>query len=444
MSDPMATSLPWRTLLPRDVADVGRGFSGNTINTVVFRSHGLVTSGDCQFGAFYEDAHTLVLFARHTVSGEVQRARLVGDYNVADAHDSISLALDRAGHLHLAYDHHGSALHYRRSVRPLDITEFGPEQPMTGLDEKQVTYVSFIAAPLRDRPLLCLYRSGYAGRGDALLNAFDERTGQWTRVGTTPLLSGAQNKPWTSSPYWNHPAVDAEGGLWLTFCWRSHLLEGERQLVNNVGIGVARSPDWGARWQTSRGVDLRLPLTQVNAETMIGVPPGSNLINQTGCAVDRAGRLHVVYYADDEHGIPQYHHAWGRAGRWQQQVISQRTLDFALEGAGSLRLPMSRPDVVIDEHDRVYVVFRADVTAQRMAVLRLDPPDYRFVANQLRVLWDADVGFAEPVIDHPRWAREKVLSMFLQHNDQPDHDIGMVDARARAFVADWALGDDWG
>jgi BNR repeat-containing family member len=440
MRGPAAT--PPRLLPPQAVLDVGRGFSGNTINTVVFRSQGLVTAGDRQFGAYYADAQSIVLFARDLGSGELKTARLEGRYNISDAHDSISLGIDRAGHLHLAYDHHGSALHYRRSLRPFDIGGFGPEVPMLGRDEGQVSYVSFIAAPLGDRPLLCLYRTGYAGRGDAVLNAFDEQGQGWSRV-AGPLLSGSQHKPWTSSPYWNHPATDAEGNLWLSFCWRTHPLEGERQLVNNIGIGIARSPDWGTSWQTSRGVGLGLPLTQVNAETMVGVAPGSNLINQTGCAVDGAGRVHVVYYADDEHGIPQYHHAWGRAGVWRTQAISARTADFALEGKGTLQLPMSRPDVVIDELDRVYVVFRADITAQRMAVLRLDPPDYRFLGSQLRLLWDTDLGHTEPVIDRGRWQREKVLSMLLQHAEQPDHEGSVADASARLFVADWALGNDW-
>ncbi|MFZ2651312.1 MAG: BNR repeat-containing protein [Burkholderiaceae bacterium] len=432
----------FRALPPARVVELGRGWSGNTVNTVVFRCHGLTSSGPRQFGAYYIDAGRMVVFSRDAAGGLVQKTELTGQFKVQDAHDSISVGIDRLGYIHLAYDHHGSPLHYRRSLRHLDVSQFGPEIAMVGKDESQITYVSFIESAHGERPLLCLYRTGYAGRGDALLNAYDEGSGTWTRL-ANPLLSGSKQQPWTSSPYWNQPAVAPDGALELTFCWRTHPLCGDLQRVNNINIDIVRSPDWGQSWTTSRGLALRLPVTQVNAETILGLPPGSNLINQTGCAVDTQGNVHVVFYADDENGIPQYQHVWGRRGVWRRSILPCRTVAFALEGVGSLQLPISRPDIVIDDLDRAYVVFRADFTAQRMAVLRLEPPDYRFAPADIRILWDTDIGHTEPVIDRQRWAMEKTLSMLLQRNEQPDHDAGVETGSAAVFIADWNLGRDW-
>ena len=429
-------------LSPVDVKSIGAGFAGNTVNTVIFRAHGLLTAGTWQFGAYYVATDRLVVFRRSLETDIVETANLPGTYRIEDAHDSISLGIDREGYLHISCDHHGTPLRYRRSKVPFEIAAFGSEIPMTGADEQQVTYPSFIVSPYGDRPLLCLYRTGYAGRGEAVLNAYDEKTQTWTRI-ASPLLSGTHNKPWTSSPYWNHPATEVRGIIHLSFCWRTHTLEGERKLVNNINIDYAQSGDWGKTWRTSCDVPFQLPITQVNSETILGLPPGSNLINQTGSGIDSQGNLHVVFYADDENGIPQYQHVWGRKGFWRRNVISARGDDFSLEGAGSLQLPMSRPEVVVDELDRVYVIFRADFTGQRMAAMRLTPPEYTPHQSEIRILWDTNVAFTEPVIDHVRWAREKILTMLMQRNDQPAYDIGMEPTSANVFVLDWNLGKDW-
>jgi len=75
--------------------------------------------------------------------------------------------------------------------------------------------------------------------------------------------------------------------------------------------------------------------------------------------------------------------------------------------------------------------------------MRLTPPEYTPHQSEIRILWDTNVAFTEPVIDHVRWAREKILSMLMQRNDQPAYDIGMEPTSANVFVLDWNLGKDW-
>lgn len=401
--------------------DLGLGWAANTINTVIFRHHGILTHGNRQSLAFYVDEHTLRLVQRDLSTGILKTNDISGDYNLRDAHNSISLGVDRAGHLHISYDHHASKLRYRRSTCPHSIADWTDELPMTHHSEAKVTYPTFIL-PHDNYPLTLLYRDGGHDKGTARIKTYDEENLAWTDH-PLPILSGAEQKPWTSNAYWNHPAVGTDGTLHLSFVWRTHTL-GEEERINNINIGYACSSDNGITWFTSRQRPYRLPITQVNAETIHAVSPGSNLINQTSMALDSYNRPHIVFYADDPNGIPQYQHLWFDGKAWHNQVISNRHQPFNLHGHGTLQVLISRPEILIDRDDNVYVIYRGDMSQNKMAAILLSAPDYTWSADSQRPLWDEDVGFAEPLIDRSRWQRDNILSLLLQHNDQPNHDSG--------------------
>ena len=73
--------------------------------------------------------------------------------NAADAHNSISIMVDGAGVLHMAWDHHNGALRYAKGVAPGALT-LGPPMPMTGKGERSadggsaVLIIVVIAIPL--------------------------------------------------------------------------------------------------------------------------------------------------------------------------------------------------------------------------------------------------------------------------------------------------------
>ena len=74
-------------------------------------------------GAFYDENGKLVLVKRKLGTAVQSRAWLIrpsqytGD--VEDAHKSISIAVDGAGYLHVAWNHHNSRLQYCRSTAGL-------------------------------------------------------------------------------------------------------------------------------------------------------------------------------------------------------------------------------------------------------------------------------------------------------------------------------------
>lgn len=401
--------------------NLGSAWAGNTINTVIFRHHGILSHGKTQYTAFYVDTYTLRLVQRDLTTSSLKTHDIPGEYNLRDAHNSISLGMDRRGHLHISYDHHATQLRYRRASNPDDITAWSDELPMTGAHEEKVTYPTFIL-PHHDFPLTFLYRDGVHDKGTARLKTYNETTQTWINH-PQAILSGSEQKPWTSNAYWNHPAVGSDGSLHLSFVWRTHTL-GEEQRINNINIGYACSHDNGLTWQTSKKRPYKLPITQVNAEIIHPVSPGSNLINQTGMALDSRNRPHIVFYADDPNGVPQYQHLWFDGKVWHHQVVSNRTEAFSLQGGGTLQIPISRPDIVIDRQDNVFIITRGDHTQNRLAATFLPAPDYAYQANNIQILSEEDLGFAEPIIDRERWQQESVLTMLLQRNEQPNNDIG--------------------
>jgi hypothetical protein len=408
------------------VHNLGDAWAANTINTVIFRHHGILTCGGWQFTAFYADEHTLRLVQRDLAADVIETFDIRGEYNLRDAHNSISLGIDRAGYLHVSYDHHGTRLRYRRSSSPHSVHGWTDELPMTGAHEEKVTYPSFILPPqgqsksASNVPLMLLYRDGSWNKGSARIKTYDETTQSWEDR-PTPILSGAEQKPWTSNAYWNHPVTGTDGSLHLSFVWRTDSI-GEEQRINNINVCYARSLDNGLTWHTSHNRPYQLPITQVNAETVHPVSPGCNLINQTSMALDSQNRPHIVFYSDDPDGIPQYQHLWFDGKAWHHQFVSQRTEAFTLMGKGTLQIPISRPEVVIDRADSVYVIYRGDLTDNRMAVTRLSAPDYSFTPEHTCIAWDEDLGYAEPIIDRHRWQQDNILTMLVQQSRQPDGD----------------------
>lgn len=438
---PGKTALPGHPALPKAKLALGKGWAANTVNTVIFRERGLFSLGRYQFAAFYAGKRVLRLVRRTLNSGKIESFNLRGRYELDDAHNCASLGYDADGTIHLAYDHHNSGLRYRRSKRPRSIAAWTGEVAMTGAHEDRLSYPGFVPMP-KGGPLLFLYRDGKAASGALRVKTWSAKRKAWTDH-PEPILSGAGQRPWTSSPYWNHPAVAPNGTLHLSFVWRTDFLGGERR-VNNIDIDYAKSKDRGRSWMSSLDRPFRLPITQVNSETVWPVSPGSNLINQCSMALDSKGRPHVVFYADDAGGIPQYQHINFDGKVWRHRVVSARTRPFALKGAGTLRIPISRPEIVIDGKDRVYVIYRGDLSRDRMVAQRLLPGDYHPCPDGVRVLWDEPLGRAEPVIDRERWERDETLSMLIQKNDQTGRDRGNGKPKFETvYIADWELPRLW-
>lgn len=412
------------------------GWARNTINTSIYRGAGLVTAQGFQFGAYYENETQVLLFRRTLATDHIEMHRLPIEGALTDAHNTISLGVDGQGYVHLAFEQHESALNYRRSIAPLAIDGWSEPMAMTGQYEDRVTYPYFLTAGGPEQPLLFMYRNGSAMNAEIHLKRYDAGARSW-QDSESPLLAGSGLQPWTAGPYLNHPAVNDRGHLHLFFTWRTHLVDGD--LVNNHNLDYARSEDGGVTWLATNGQSFRLPITPVTSETALATAPGSNLINQCGAGATKDGGPFAVCYMNGSEGIPQYFAVWHDGQQWHRQQVLRQHTAFNLSGRGTLRLPMSRPDVVVDSDGTAWMIFRAKSTKDQMVALPLRGPKYRADPLLLRTLWEHDLGYCEPVIDRPRWYRDGVLSMLLQRTDQGDHESVGELAQSDVFLADWSL-----
>ena len=221
------------------LVEVGNGYSQTSVNTTVFRNNSLVTQGDEQYISYYDGDGYLVLGKRKLDSDQwtLQRTQYKG--NVKDAHNIISMMLDGDGYLHLSFDHHGHKLNYCRSTAPYTL-ELGDKEPMTGVDEGNVTYPEFY--PLNGGDLLFVYRSGSSGRGNLVMNRYSVKEKKWYRVQDV-LIDGEDQR----NAYWQL-YVDEQGTIHLSWVWRETW-----HVETNHDLCYARSYDNGVTWYKANG-----------------------------------------------------------------------------------------------------------------------------------------------------------------------------------------------
>ncbi|QBE67449.1 neuraminidase [Pseudoduganella lutea] len=387
------------------VVDVAPGWADNSVNAVIFRRHALVSDREWQFIAFYDAEGRVVLGRRKLDATRWELSRTQYKGNVRDAHNSISIGLDATGVLHVAFDHHNGPLRYARGTAPHGLA-LGAEEPMTGRDERSVTYPEF--HPVGTGGMLFLYRDGGSGRGNLVVNRYDPATKRWKRLHDN-LVSGEGQR----NAYWQ-AAVDGRGTVHVSWTWRE-----SPDVASNHDIAYARSRDGGATWEDSTGRRLALPITQATAEVAARVPQKSELINQTSMTADGAGRPYIAtYWRKAGETVPQYRIVHLGEGGWRTVDLPFRHTPFSLSGMGTKAIPVSRPQLVVDERGaHALLLFRDEERGSKVSAALVDIARGSWT---VRDLTDAPVGAWEPNLDPERWRRMGELNLFVQDVRQAD------------------------
>lgn len=387
----------------------GDGWAGSSVNVIAGLQNNLITDGSTQYAAFYAADATVVL-ARRAIGSDAWtsvRTNLRG--RVADAHNTIALAVDGEGYLHVAWDHHANELNYARGIAPGSL-ELGPRQPMTGQHEASVTYPTFLRLP--DGDLLCLYRDGRSGRGNLVLNRYSLRTHAWAQVQANLIDGEGQRSAYSTT------AVDGKGGLHLAWVWRD-----SADVASNHDLCYARSADGGLTWTTAAGAPLPLPLTAASAEYAARIGTNRSLMNPPSLAVDGEGHPYLAdYWSPEGTDIPQYHLVHHDGQKWQAQPVTQRTTPFTLAGTNTKRPPLSRSVLFTQRGWRkpreVFLVYRDDERDGRIVVAECR--DFARPEWKLHDLTTSSVGAWEPSMDPLQWSRFGQLHLLVQNVQQRD------------------------
>lgn len=386
------------------LSKAGLGWSATSVNTAVFRGSSLVTHGDTQYISYYDPEGYVVLGKRPVGTSDWTLRRTQYKGNVRDAHNVISIGVDGQGYIHASFDHHGHPLRYARSTAPGELT-LGPLEPMTGVDEADVTYPEFYN--LAGGDLLFAYRSGASGRGNLVLNRYSVADRKWHRVQDV-LIDGENAR----NAYWQL-YVDPSGIIHLSWVWRETWL-----VETNHDLCYARSRNNGVTWERSDGSAYTLPITLATAEKAWDIPQKSELINQTSMTADADGHPYIAtYWRDADSTVPQYRLVWHDGSRWRAEQVGHRTTPFSLAGGGTKMIPISRPRLVSDGH-KAYYIFRDQERGSRVSVATT--PSLGSGKWTVTDVTPFSVDAWEPTLDIALWNSRGLLNVFVQTNHQGD------------------------
>ncbi len=388
---------------------VGTGWAQNSVNTTIFRKNSVVSDQNRQYAAYYDESGHVVIAHRNLDSEDwtAERTQLTG--NMKDAHNSICIAVDGDGFLHIAWDHHNTSLHYAKSTKPGSL-EFAEIPSMIGSEEHSVTYPEFYSIAGGD--LIFLYRDGGSGRGNLVMNRYHTASKTWSRV-QTKLIDGENKR----NSYWQAYVDPNSESIYLSWTWRETW-----DVSTNHDICFAKSSDGGKSWVRSDGTPYVLPITAATAEYAALIPQNSELINQTSMCSDSDGNPYIAsYWTPAGSKVPQFHLVHYDGYAWHNSQITKRETPFSLSGTGTKKIPISRPQILADstgDTTKAYLIFRDIERDNRPSMAYCDDissPEWKF-----KDLAEIDTDQWEPSYDLPLWSREKKLALFIQRTAQGD------------------------
>lgn len=385
-----------------------KGWAKNSVNSVIFRRNSAVTHNGYQYVAFYNGDGFVVLGKRKigTVTWETKVSTYKG--NVADAHNSISIMVDGSGFLHLSWDHHNTALNYCKSSAAESLT-LAAKSTMIGSLETVVSYPEFHRLPYGD--LLFMYRDGSSGNGNLVINQYSIASKTWKRLHNS-LISGENIR----NAYWQ-TFIDKKGTVHLSWVWRE-----TSDVASNHDLCYARSTDQGKTWKKTNGSTYTIPINATTAEYALRIPQNSELINQTSMFGDTLGNPYICsYWTPTGSTIPQYHVVYHNGTQWKTVQASNRKTAFSLSGSGTKKIPISRPQLIIDNNqgtNRAYIVYRDVEQADKVSLsYTQDLASSKWTNVNLT---SYDVGSWEPSFDTELWKSHKLLNIFVQKVGQGD------------------------
>ena len=370
----------------------------------------LQTHRGWQYSAYWDDARQVSVARRKLPSEPWEVVSLPGyqrtdtgdrgkggtmSRGFGDGHEKVSMGISPDGVIHLAFDHHVSTLHYRRSIisvahdpaaHPWRADVFGPVQDNLGGSRIEgVTYPSFTG----DAVHFTLYLRLNGGSGSADSHFFEYGKGRWEI--DSPQDSKLIDQHWsggdrTVSAYPFGQIIQKERRH-LAWCWRD-----TPDATTCHDLCYAYSDDNGQTWMNNDGKVIgvrgsRFITADSPGVTAVTLPPGSRYVNVGSMAVDSAGRVHVL--ARGEKGSPVHFFRDPVTGKWSREDAS--LLGALIAGPGD--------DLYVAGESGVYCTSSSHFRAQE-----------RRFAGQPALFQDSVAS-----VDHTRFEYDGGISVIGQH-----------------------------
>lgn len=284
----------------------------------------LLTDPPYQYAAYYDQDRNLVVASRR-LDEKIWTKKILPTKLEWDSHNYVTMAVDNSGNLHVSGNMHVVPLIYFRTAKPRDIATL-TSNAMLGEREQRVTYPQFVK--LSNGDLLFSYRDGRSGEGDTLWNAWNDKTGRWTRQMDKALFDGESQM----SSYPSAPLLGPDGYFHMTWVWRD-----TADCSTCHDLSYARTRDF-KNWETASGEKIALPIRLSSPGVVVdAIPVKGGIINGSGrIGFDRENRLVITYHKYDKDGNTQLYNARREKNEWKFYQTTSWNYRWNFSGGGSI------------------------------------------------------------------------------------------------------------
>ena len=247
-----------------------------------------------------------------------------------DSHNSITMAVDKEGFIHLSGNMHVDSLTYFRSELSGDISTLMRHFPLVGSNELRSTYPKFMLS--KEQELIFHYRDGSSGNGNEIYNIYDTQKKKWSRMLDVPLTDGQG----LMNAYQSQPEVRADGWYHVYWVWRD-----TPDCSTNHDLSYMKSPDL-KNWYDAFDQPIVLPATLDKKSLIVApVPPKGGIINLAAkLCLDKNNKPVFTYHKYDENGNIQLYIAKIEGDEWISKPITQWDYRWEFSGNGSINVEL--------------------------------------------------------------------------------------------------------
>ena len=323
--------------------------------------------------AYYVNA-IAQLSKMNKLTGSCETVALNGMRADLDSHNSIAVALDNSGNIHVAGGCHASSLEYFTGPS----SNISNVQKSNALNIENATYPEFVSDGVN---LYFFCRIGVSGSSYDV--AYRHTNGSWERTTSAYIDDGTENNGGTC--YYSPWELCSDGYFYSAFCWRNNAT-GVTGVGANTNVYVVKTKDFST-FYNFEGTSLILPLTINNTQNCMveEVEQNSGLLNQVGMGVmDADGRPIVWYFKNDEYGNRNLYFASHDNEIWKQTKATNIVGKSVMEGTGTIDPLISRKNFAYRSDYGNAILFATDKLG-RSYILEVDGNGQTFLDNDIKI-----------------------------------------------------------